>query len=155
MVNDSPNTAYTTALAAELRIALGRLVRKLREHSRSGDLTPSQRAVLIHLEREGPTTVTGLARAEGVRPQSMGATVAALEAARHVAGVSDPSDGRQTLISLTDDSREMLLAGRAAREDWLFHGLDIFSPAERDQLAVAIPLLRRLADSPFYQRKTP
>ena len=53
---------------------------KLREQASAGDLTPSQTSVLMHLDREGPTTVTALARTEGVRSQSMGATVAVLEA---------------------------------------------------------------------------
>ena len=75
-----------SALAAELGALSGKLKRRLREQASAGDLTPSQSAVLMHLDRHGPTTVTELARAAGVRSQSMGATVAVLETAGLVQG---------------------------------------------------------------------
>ncbi len=135
------------ALAAELRVVVGRLRRRLRQESHLGDFTPSQVAVLTHLERGAALTVTALARAEGVRPQSMGATVASLEAAGCVAGRDDPSDGRQTLWALTDAFRTRLSASRAAREDWLAHSLQTqFTPQEQAELARAAGLLARLAD---------
>jgi DNA-binding MarR family transcriptional regulator len=135
------------ALAGELRVVLGRLSRRLREEAHAGDLSWSQVAVLTRLEREGPSTVTGLARAEGVRPQSMGATVAALEAAGMVSGAPDPSDGRQTVLSLTDACREMLRAGRAAREDWLFRALRTqLAAGEQEELGRGVALLKRLLE---------
>src|ERR1700761_571654 len=94
--------ARAAILARELRIVFGNLKRRLREQATAGDFTFSQIAVLSRLEREGPATVSNLAREQGVRPQSMGATVAALESAGFVQGSPDPSDGRQTLLSLTD-----------------------------------------------------
>lgn len=144
---ESPEPLPVPALAAELRVALGRIIRKLRDQGRSGDFTPSQRAVLVHLEHAGSTTITALARVEGVRPQSMGATVATLEAADLVRRTADPADGRQTLLAITDACREMLRAGRAAREDWLVHGLEQhLSAVERARLADILPLLLRLAN---------
>ena len=77
-------------LAAELRMLVAKLNRRLREQSHAGDLTGSQKTVLLHLEREGSATVTTLARTVGVRPQSMGATVAALQGAGLVSGAPDP-----------------------------------------------------------------
>ncbi len=112
------------ALAGELRVVIGQLKRRLREQSNLGDLTWSRVSVLSWLDREGPATVTSLARAEGVRPQSMGATVSALEAAGLVTGSPDPTDGRQTILSLTPACPEWIKAGRAAREDWLFRPFD-------------------------------
>jgi DNA-binding MarR family transcriptional regulator len=47
----------------------------------------------------------------------MGATVSGLEAAQLVRGTPDPTDGRQTVLSLTADCRKMMKAGRAARAD--------------------------------------
>lgn len=136
------------ALAVELRVLIGQLRRKLREQSNPGDYTWSQKLVLLRLEREGPATVTALARAEGVRPQSMGATVAVLEEAGLVSGAPDPSDGRQTILSLTPACREMMAAGRAAREDWLFHAIQSnFAPAELPGLEAAVALLKRLVGS--------
>jgi DNA-binding MarR family transcriptional regulator len=143
-----PAAAHAWALAAELRVVIGALSRRLREHSYFGDLTWSQIRVLSRLEREGTATVTGLARAEGMRPQSMGATVSVLETAGLLTGTPDPSDGRQTILSLTAKCREMIKAGRAAREDWLFRALGTaLAPAEQKQLAGSIALLQRLVDS--------
>jgi DNA-binding MarR family transcriptional regulator len=88
-------------LAGELRVVIGRLVRRAREEAHAGDFTHAQKSVLLRLERDGPATVSMLARAEGVRPQSMRITVSALEAAGAVHGKPDPKDGRQTFLSLT------------------------------------------------------
>ena len=134
-------------LAASLRAVLGKLVRRLREKSATDELTWPQKSALSHVEREGPLTVSSLARIEGVRPQSMGATVAALEAAGLVRGAPDPEDGRQTLMSLTPACVEMLRAGRAARQDWLQHAIRSHLTAdEQQELARAVRLLARLAD---------
>lgn len=133
------------ALALELRAFNGKLKRKLRDQADVGDLTPSQTAVLLHLESDGSATTSALARNAGMRPQSMGALVAALEAAGHVVGAPDPADGRQTLLSLTDACRCWLAEGRAARQDWLSRTIEArLSPDEQDQLAAALPLLGRL-----------
>jgi DNA-binding MarR family transcriptional regulator len=142
------SAADTLAIARELRVQVGRLIRRLRDQAQTGDLTGSQKAALIHLDRDGPATVTTLARAEGVRPQSMGATVAALETAGLVSGVPDPNDGRQTIWSLTTVCRNMVKASRAAREDWLFNAMQTeLTSAEQEKLANAAELFKRLADS--------
>jgi DNA-binding MarR family transcriptional regulator len=144
---DDPEIARASALAAEVGALIGKMKRRLREKANAGDFTQSQLAILGRLDREGPATVTVLARAEGMRPQSMGATVAVLEAAGLVSGAPDPADGRQTILSLTA-SREMIRAGRAARHDWLFHAIQKeLSPEEQQQLATGLELLKRLADS--------
>jgi DNA-binding MarR family transcriptional regulator len=139
--------ARAAILARELRIVFGNLKRRLREQATAGDLTLSQIAVLSRLDREGPATVSNLAREQGVRPQSMGATVAALEAAGLVRGTPDPADGRQTLLSLTEACRELIDASRIAREDRLLAVIEAkLTPAEQDELARALRLLQRLAD---------
>jgi len=144
----SPEAERMAALAVDLRVTIGQLRRKLREQSNPGDYTWSQKLVLLRLEREGPATVTALARAEGVRPQSMGATIATLEAAGLVGGAPDPADGRQTILSLTPACREMMAAGRAAREDWLFHAIQAkYAPAELAALEEAVALLKRLVET--------
>jgi DNA-binding MarR family transcriptional regulator len=134
-------------MAAELRVVLGQLKRRLRAHANKGDLSLSQLAVLGTLDREGPATVTALARAEGVRPQSMGATVGALQEAGLVGGAPDPTDGRQVVLSLTEAARSWLTESRAAREDWLSQTIrSHLSSAEQQELQAAVRLLRRLVD---------
>ncbi len=140
--------ARASALAGELRVLVGKVKRRLREQADLGDLTWSQISVLSRLERDGPATVTTLARAEGMRPQSMGANVSALEAAGLVSGAPDPDDGRQTILSLTPACREWVKAGRAAREDWLLRAIQKnLAPEEQEELARAIELLKRIVES--------
>jgi DNA-binding MarR family transcriptional regulator len=135
-------------LAAELHELNGKLKRRLREQASAGDLTPSQAAVLRHLSQNGPATVTTLARLEGVRSQSMGATVAGLEALGLIKGSPDAKDGRQTILSLTPACRELIRTGRAARHDWLLREIETKLTAEEQaQLAFALHLLNRLVDT--------
>jgi DNA-binding MarR family transcriptional regulator len=128
-------------------MSLSKLHRRLREQARPNDFTSSQKSVLLRLDRDGPATVSALARAEGVRPQSMRVTVAGLEAAGAVHGEPDPKDGRQTLIRLTPALREAVRASRAAKDDWLLRALQSrLSAREQAQLTKAVALLQRLAD---------
>lgn len=135
------------SLAGELRISLGKLIRRVREQAHSGDFTSAQKSVLLRLDRDGPATVSALARAESVRPQSMRVTVAGLESLGAVSGKPDPTDGRQTLIALTPRFRKKIKASRAAKDDWLLQALQAqLSPREQAELAAAVKLLQRLAD---------
>jgi DNA-binding MarR family transcriptional regulator len=144
---DHLDTTRASDLAAELRALIGKLRRRLREQANPGDLTPSQVSVLLRLEREGPATVSNLARAEGMRPQSMGTAIGSLEAAGLVSGAPDPNDGRQTILSLTEACREWIRESRAARQDWLFRTIQArLSPQEQEELASAVELLKRLVD---------
>ncbi len=140
-------TALASTLAGELRAAFGQLKRKLRQHGGLNDFTSSQISVLFRLERDGPATVSSLARAEGMRPQSMSAVIAPLEEMGFVAGSADPNDGRKILMSLTNACRKWIEDGRAARQDWLAQAIGRkLSPQEQQKLSFAIQLLARLAE---------
>ncbi len=133
------------AMAGELRALIGQLKRRLREQGSLGDFTPSQINALVRLE-QAPATTTALAQAQGIRPQSMSAVIAGLEAAGLVAGASDPGDGRKTIWSITQAARDQVTALRAARADWLARAIRReLDAAEQDQLAAGIALLKRLA----------
>src|ERR1035437_5555964 len=149
MVETPPNTdaALASKLAAELRTTLGHLKRKLRQQSGQNDFTSSQIAVILRLEKDGPATVSSLARAEGMRPQSMSAVIFPLEQMGFVAGAADPNDGRKTLISLTKTCKKWIEDGRAARQDWLTRTIQQkLSPQEQKQVSLAIHLLARLIE---------
>jgi DNA-binding MarR family transcriptional regulator len=134
-------------LAVELRTVLGKMKRRLRDHGGRNDLTPSQINVLLRLEQEGAVTVSNLARAEGMRPQSMSSIVASLQEAGLVSGVADPEDGRKTPMSLTRKCQKWLQEGRAARQDWLSTIIEQrLSVPERKQLTAALDLLHRLTE---------
>ena len=145
---DDPEVARALATAGELRVLLGPLRRRLRAETQTKDLTWPQKCVLLRLEQEGPATVTALAKAEGVRPQSMGVTVATLAAAGLVQGKPDPGDGRRTILSLTAACRKWIKASRAAREDWLFRAMRAkLTAREQAELARAVGLLKRLVEA--------
>jgi DNA-binding MarR family transcriptional regulator len=135
-------------VAGDLRVALGQLSRRLREQSGVFDLTRSQSSVLLRLENDGPATMTALARSEGVRPQSMSVIISVLESAGLVHGAPDPNDGRKTVLSLTEEAREQFATGRLAKQDWLSGAIATeLTPAEQEELAGCVRLLRRLANS--------
>ena len=145
--SDVSEVSRLPTLAGELRVSIGKLIRRVREQAHPGDFTFAQKSVLLRLERDGLATVSALARAESVRPQSMRITVASLEKMGLVSGKQDPTDGRQTFFSLTAACRETLRSSRAAREDWLVRALQAqLTPREQEQLAAAVELLKRLAD---------
>jgi DNA-binding MarR family transcriptional regulator len=135
----------TPALAYELRETTGRLIRRLR-----AEPGPAMHvlAVLSRLDRQGPAGVSDLAAAQGMRPQSMAQTVREMESAGLVTRRPDPHDGRRQLVELTAAGREMLLASRAAREDWLAQALDTeLDDRERALLRDALKLLARVAEA--------
>jgi DNA-binding MarR family transcriptional regulator len=134
-------------LAAEIRAVYRTLKVRVREQNGSEALTPSQIAVLVRLEKGGATTVSSLARAEGMRPQSMREVVLPLQDAGFLRSVRDPNDGRQTLLSLTPKCVKWIQAGRAASHDWLTASIaEKLSTAEQKKLKDAFELLRRLVE---------
>ena len=143
----STQTELARTLAAEIRAVYRKLKLRLREHGGGNDLTPSQASVLLRLEKDGSATVSSLARAEGMRPQSMSAIVTPLQESGLVIGAPDPSDGRQTLMSLTPKCLKWLQEGRAARQDWLTTTISQkLSAQEQEKLQGALELLTRLVD---------
>jgi DNA-binding MarR family transcriptional regulator len=136
-----------SALAGDLRISIGKLNRRLREQAHLGDFTSGQKSVILRLERDGSATVSMLAKAEGVRHQSMRVTVASVETMGVVSGEPHPTDRRQTIFSLTPAFQKTLKTGRAAREDWLLRALQAkLAPREQEKLSSAVELLNRVAD---------
>jgi DNA-binding MarR family transcriptional regulator len=136
-----------SVLALEMRTLISKLKRKLRDQARDDDFTSSQAAVLLRLEKDGPATVSNLARAEAMRPQSMSAAISPLETAGLVSGAPDPNDGRQTLLSLTPKCRELIQKRRAAKQDWLTKTLLAkLSAEEQKKLAEALKILARLVE---------
>jgi len=143
----STQTGLAQTLAAEMRTVFRKLKLRVREHGGGNDLTPSQASVLLRLEKDGAATVSCLARAEGMRPQSMSVIVAPLQESGLVSGAPDPSDGRQTLMSLTPKCVKWLQEGRAARQDWMTTIISQkLSIHEQQKLQEALALLERLVE---------
>jgi DNA-binding MarR family transcriptional regulator len=130
----------------ELRALIGRLSRRLRQAYTDDEITLSQASVLKRLEQDGPATPVALASVERVRPQSMGATLATLEALGMVSRRPDPRDGRSVVMSLTPAGQQALDGVRRNRAEQLGRALsEGFTPDEQQTLLQAIPLLDRLS----------
>jgi DNA-binding MarR family transcriptional regulator len=132
----------------DLKLALGLLIRRIRAAapSETQDLSWTQKSVLVRLEKEGPSTTSELARAEGVKPQSMGTAIAALERTGLVERQADPTDGRQTNIKLTEKGRSMRRTTRDASLAWLTQAIAKLNKQEQAILFEAGQIIKRLAE---------
>ena len=132
--------------AVDLRAMLARLLRKLRETT-NDDITPSQASALSRLGKGGVSTVSALALAERVRPQSMAAIVEALEGLGFVTRSQDPNDGRRQIVDLTEAGWAQIAGQREAGVAWLEQALaEQVSQAELMTLAAATSILERILD---------
>jgi len=130
----------------ELSLAIGQLLRRLRAESNPDELTWSQTVALARLEKAGPMTTADLARAESVKPQSMGATLAELEREGLVERHPHPTDGRQVLFALTAEGVEARRKRSAAKQKWLLAAMAELHPAEQQTLMSAVALIKRLGE---------
>lgn len=135
-------------VAGALHASVRLLVQRLRQtQAVEGDITSSETSALARLDRTGPTTAAELARLERISPQSMGATVAALEERGLVRRAPDPADGRRTILSLSAEGAALLRRRRSARSQHLSEALESsFTTTEIKQLRAAAPLIERLAE---------
>ncbi len=143
-----PQAPDVHAVASALRVSIGLLLRRLRQAQADGELTLPESSALTRLDRGGPATSSALARLEQISPQSMGATLSALEARGLVERRPDPGDGRRVVISLSEAGMQALRDKRNARIEQLARALSSgFTRSELQQLMAAAPLLERLAQS--------
>lgn len=126
--------------------AIGRLSRRVRVQAASHGLSLTEASVMARLSREGPATTADLARAEGVRPQSMGATIAALEEHGMVERKPHSTDGRQVNIELTARGAAVRKSVGDAKRTWLAHVISRLDERDRETLFVAGSIIERLVD---------
>jgi len=144
-MSDDPDVEQ---VAAALRLSISLLLRRLRQVKAEGELTLPESSALARLDSAGSTTAAALARLEQISPQSMGATLGALQARGMIERAPDPEDGRRVFLSVTEAGREALRDRRNAAVEQLAQALAAgFSRAELNQLSAVAPLLERLAQS--------
>jgi len=136
------------SLASRLRLAVVRLNRRLRAQRTSSSVTLTQFSALTSLKKCGPMTPGELAAKEVVQPPSMTRVIAALEEIGYVSRRPHPTDGRQSIVELTEDGLTYVLADISAREAWLDKRLAGLTDAERHTLTEAAEIIDRMAGQP-------
>ncbi len=141
----SRTTLDTAALAHDLRLAVMRFSRRLRNQRVDTSVTLTHLAALSTLRRHGPMSPGELAAHERVQPPSMTRVVVALEGMGLVTRTPHPTDGRQVVIDLTDAAEELLASEARAREAWLSGQLQNLAAEDRAVLRQAAVIMDKLA----------
>ncbi|HXZ70849.1 MAG TPA: MarR family transcriptional regulator, partial [Streptosporangiaceae bacterium] len=131
--------------AQELRVAIGRVARRLRQlyaTEREGAASFIELGILVHLEREGPTSPGMLAAGESVTSQAIAGVVRELERRALVERTGGQGDRRRVVVAITGAGRKLLMNREHTVVDAMVRALaDEYTPAERRQLESAVPLL--------------
>lgn len=133
------------AAVNELRGAVMRLSRRLRNQRVDETLSPTEMSVLGTLARCGSATPGELARKEHVQPPSMTRIVAMLEAKELVRREPHPDDRRQVVVSRTEQADSMLAESRSKRNAWLASLAERLTEEELAIMRQAAPVLEKLA----------
>jgi len=131
---------------ADFARVVGLFVRRMRSiaPAAANDLSWTQRSVIARLAKDGAQTTAELARAEGVKPQSMGTAIAGLEALGIIERAPHPSDGRQVIIALTTSGAALRRVARDAKHTWLCQSIARLDKADQATLFAAAEVLERL-----------
>ncbi|HET9689986.1 MAG TPA: MarR family transcriptional regulator [Acidimicrobiales bacterium] len=133
-----------TALPSQLRLAVLRLSRRLRQEA-VGQTTPSQLSALTSVAKHGELSLGELAAIERVAPPSMTRIAGRLEEQGLVARRTDSADRRVAKIAVTDAGLDLLTETRNRRDAFLAVRMAELSDDEREAIAAAVPVLERLA----------
>jgi DNA-binding MarR family transcriptional regulator len=136
------------AAITEFTLAISSLIRRIRSTAppEMRELSWTQRSVLTRLEKQGPTTIADLARAEGVKPQSMGTAVAELEKMGWLSRKPHPTDGRQMNIEFTSKGASMRKSQQDAKHIWLSHAIAKLDKSEQTTLLAAGKIIKHLVE---------
>ncbi|MGY1783858.1 MarR family winged helix-turn-helix transcriptional regulator [Geodermatophilus sp. SYSU D00698] len=139
------STLDTAALAHDLRLAVMRFSRRLRNQRVDTSVTLTHLAALSTIKRHGAMSPGELAAHERVQPPSMTRVVVALEGMGLVTRTPHPTDGRQVVIDLTPAAETLLAEEARAREAWLSGQLQRLTPQQRATLREAAEIMEELA----------
>lgn len=130
-------------LAARLRLAVGRLNRRIRIDDKES-LPPLQLSTLVTVENNGPLRLSELARREAVTAPTMSRVLTALDEAGLVSRAADPGDARGVLISISPSGVSRLAELRSHRTALIARRLDRLDDRQRGALEAALPALEAL-----------
>jgi DNA-binding MarR family transcriptional regulator len=133
-------------LASQLRPALLRLTRLIRNQRVDMSVTLTQLSAMATLSAKGPMSAGELANRERVQPPSMTKVLAFLEERGLVVREVHPTDRRQAIIAITPAGVELLDSERRSRDAWLTKRLATLTSEERALLQRVVPILDKLAE---------
>jgi DNA-binding MarR family transcriptional regulator len=134
------------ARVIELGESIGLLVRRSRALAASEELSWTETGVLKRLGKDGPSTTADLARAQGMRPQSMRTIVAALEDMGMIERAPHSTDGRQVNLTLTSKGAALQKSAGDRKRNWLAQAISRLSGRDQETLFEAGKIIRRLAE---------
>jgi DNA-binding MarR family transcriptional regulator len=132
--------------AARLRLAIVRTARRMRQEA-GGGLSPSQAAALATIDRHGSLTPSELAACERVQRPTVARLLARMEQDGLVTRAPDPSDGRSSVISLSDEGRALLESVRSRKEAFLAQRMETLDADERATLERAATIIERMLET--------
>lgn len=135
----------TVELASQLRLAITRAARRLRQQA-DGGLTPSMTSALAVIERHGPLTPSELASVERVQRPTITRVLARFEELALIDRAADPADGRSTRVSISPAGRALLHELRNRREAYLARRIDELDADDRATLDRATTILERMLE---------
>jgi DNA-binding MarR family transcriptional regulator len=134
--------------ATRLRIAIGRLSRRLRATAAgaAAGLTPTKISVLLTVVREGPIRLSALAESESLNPTMLSRVIADLVDGGLIARTSDDGDRRAAWVQATPAGEQLARSMRRERTGAVNEALEGLAAGDRRLLEQALPALERLAE---------
>jgi len=132
--------------AVRVQQLTGRLMRRMRAQAADAESLSITQDWALALLIQSPMSGADLARAQGVRAQTMSTAVAGLERAGYVRREADSRDGRRIVLHPTDAGIDAYEASRAHKQQWLQDALAGFDADELRMLDGGLDILERLAD---------
>lgn len=124
--------------------SIGLLVRRARAAATSGDLSWTETGTLKRLAKDGSATTADLARAEGMRPQSMRAILATLERLGMIERKPHSTDGRQVYIRLTSKGAAVGKNAGNSKRTWIAQAIASLDEEEQETLFTAGKIVKRM-----------
>jgi DNA-binding MarR family transcriptional regulator len=146
-VTPSPAPFLDIDTATRLRVAIGRLSRRLRITAAGSEagLTPTRISVLLSVDRHGPMRIAELADQESLNPTMLSRAISHLVDDGTLERGSDDRDRRAAWVNVTAAGHRLAERVRRERTDALNEALSGIDAENRQLLERALPALEGLA----------
>jgi DNA-binding MarR family transcriptional regulator len=136
--------AVTSEVAARLRLAVARLQRIVRQQAMGG-LNLAEGSCLAIIDRHGPLSLSDVASRENLSAPTVTKIATRLEGQGLIERLTDPTDRRVSLVSVSKRGAALLDQLRSGRTAYLHRKLRELSTDDLNRLLAALPVLESLA----------